>query len=228
MQDYELVVIDKYIDNILNEKANSYMGKLWKFKKDMYTSAHGQLTNIIDIDDFYCTHIVFVDKVSARILMAFKYIDYDVCTQNGINFPLLKYASLNSNELQGDIYKYICEIKRSGGRISYSGGWCVDNEITCSKVKLQLMQAYIGIHYLEQVNNGFDFITGIGVKEVGTINFFNKKFHAKPIVNKLVELSSIERVHGCFLSTSISQLSILGSKNIEKYRSVWDFRTKIC
>ncbi|HAS6350088.1 TPA: hypothetical protein I7241_19285 [Vibrio vulnificus] len=227
MFDYEVVVIESYIDNMLNEQASSYMGKIWNFKKDMYSSAHGELSNIIDIDDFYCTHVVFINKVTREVLMTFKYIDYDACSKASVDFPLIKHAAYQSDVLYNSVCEYISKIKRSGGRISYSGGWCMDNKVKSPKMRLMLIQAYVCIHYLEQVNKNYSFITGIGVKEVGTINFFNRNFHTVPIVNELVELSGVGSIHGCFLSASIEQLSICGTKNMHKYKPVWDSRTII-
>lgn len=228
MIDFEVFVVDNYIDNMSNERASDFMSKIWKFKKDMYSSAHGELHDAIDIDDYHCTHIAFVSKETQKIIMAFKYFDYDFSVSRGIDFPLVKHASKYSKEFCEKIENYLRGINDEGKKISYSGGWCIDKEILSPKARVSLIKAYICIHYLEQVKNKFDFITGIGVQEVGTINFFNKNFNTKPIVNEIVDISGYGDLNCCFLACTIKQLAIKGEEDIDKYLSVWDSRVKIC
>lgn len=226
---YQIKLIDNYFLNYEIESCHSEFMKMLKVKKQGYESKHKQGYFPLDQDDFYGLHVFICDAVNDEIIVTFKVIPFSYTTQfKNAKFPLIDIVKESGNDIAVmNIQKFINKQNAKFLDFSYSGGWTMNPKYSGKGLSRELKDIYTGIHYHVHNTYNLAYITGIGNVELGTLEFFKKKWGLIEFINQDL---SFDRCNEYQFRPIFQRLDLLSEEKLslaEKYQNLWDERIEL-
>ncbi len=220
----KLTIIEDFFSQAENADINQKMGKVFGMKKKGYVGKHKHNYLPVAQDDFYCIHAILTDVENDNVVMAFKVSTFSSSNRYNVPFLLDEYLKEGNDIDRFKFKKYLKNHIKNGNDFSYSGGWTVNPDYKGRGLSTYLKEVYTGIHYLIHRHFNLKAITGIGVLNFNTSEFFKEWWGLKEMSGSVYNFSSCPYLDCVFIYNDLDHVSEVKKSLASKYIDLWNAR----
>ncbi len=223
---YKVKIIYNYSEIYENEDCHNDFMKILKIKKAGYDSKHNGTYFPLDRDDFFGIHVLILNEENDDIIFTFKVIPYSYCQKfSNITFPLLEYA-LDSKDPAAirEIENFMNEMKLKNHDFSYSGGWVMNPAYKNKGLSKELRELYTGVHLMLHKRLNLKAMTGVGILEMGTLDFFKNSWGVEEFAIPYLNISRMPNYHIALVYQHIDKVTFFKKNMAKRYEDIWSQR----